>query len=30
MMAAELRDGKPDQAWEAHVYARQRLYCQIE
>jgi hypothetical protein len=29
-MAAELRDGNPGQAWEAHFYGRHRPYCQIE
>ncbi|HEX3803518.1 MAG TPA: cyclase family protein [Solirubrobacteraceae bacterium] len=30
VMAEELRAGNPDQLWEAHLYGRERPYCQIE
>jgi kynurenine formamidase len=30
VMAAELRAGDEDQLWEAHLYGRERPYCQIE
>ena len=30
VMAAELRAGDADELWEAHLYGRERPYCQIE